>query len=62
MTEQWIKDAFDEYLNKEKSSKDCLDFVESLKVDGQVDVGLAVYALAFRSGIEAALKHMEAVK
>lgn len=45
--------ALNECVNADTASPDALAFVESLKVDGKIDVGLAVYALAFYSGLEA---------
>lgn len=55
MTTNDVKTALDDYINKEASSPECIAFVNSLKVDGNISPGLAVYALAFYSGAEFAI-------
>jgi len=60
MTTKDVKTALDDYINKESSSPECIAFVNSLKVDGKISPGVAVYALAFYSGIEAGLASLGA--
>jgi hypothetical protein len=55
MTTKEVNEALDAYINQEKSSDACIDFVNSLKKDDKISPGLAVYALAFYSGVESAL-------
>lgn len=50
-----VKKSLDEHINKESSSPGCIAFVNSLKQNGNISAGLAVYALAFYSGVEMAL-------